>query len=171
MLEIEASFPYPFSYATLGEGDTFLENFFGLFLGVCLSPTPSRQPLFRVAQEPNRKPEPSEPFFPKPKAEPEPPEPFSRNRNRNRHFLLNCTEARKTFVAEKPPEPQTGTARTVPPPNRNRTEPNRGLPAFSKPLKNTTLARFSGMRLSLIFFSSPFWFSLPFSFSRNSLQF
>ena len=47
----------------------------------------------RVAQEPNRnrKPEQSEPFFPKPKAEPEPPEPFSRNRNpnRNRPFLLN----------------------------------------------------------------------------------
>ena len=43
----------------------------------------------RVAQEPNRnrKPEPSEPFFPKPnfKAEPKPPEPFSRNRNRNRN--------------------------------------------------------------------------------------
>ena len=34
--------------------------------------------FFGVAQEPNRnrKPEPSEPFFPKPKAEPEPPEPF-----------------------------------------------------------------------------------------------
>ena len=30
--------------------------------------------------------EPSEPFFPKPKAEP-----FSRNRNRNRPFLLSCT--------------------------------------------------------------------------------
>ena len=47
--------------------------------------------LNRVAQEPNRnrKPEPSEPFFPKPKAEPEPLEPFSRNcnRNRNRPFL------------------------------------------------------------------------------------
>ena len=47
----------------------------------------------------NRKPEPSEPFFPepKPKAEPEPPEPFSRNRNRNRNrsFLLNCTETPK----------------------------------------------------------------------------
>ena len=51
------------------------------------------------AQEPNRnrKPEPSEPFFPKPKAEPEPPEPPPRNRNwnRNRPFLLNCAEIQK----------------------------------------------------------------------------
>ena len=84
----------------------------------------------RVAQEPNwnRKPEPSEPFFPKPKAEPEPPEPFSRNRhrNRNRSFLLKCAEAPKIpFLAEggEPPEPTTGTARTVPAPNRNQTEP------------------------------------------------
>ena len=48
----------------------------------------------RVAQEPNRnrKPDPSEPFFPQPKAE---PEPFSGNRNRNRPFLLNCTEIQK----------------------------------------------------------------------------
>ena len=57
-------------------------------------------PLSRVAQEPNRnrKPEPSEPFFPKPKVEPEPPESFSRNRNRNRNSpsLLNCTETQKT---------------------------------------------------------------------------
>ena len=85
-----------------------------------------------VAPEPNRnrKPEPSEPFFPKPKVEPEPPEPFSRNRNRkrNRPFLLSCTETQKTPFAEEPPEPKTGTAWTVPSPNRNRTEPNRGLP-------------------------------------------
>ena len=53
-----------------------------------------------MAQEPHRnwKPEPSEPFFQEPNAEPKP---------RNR----------------KP-----GTARTVPPPNRNRTEPNQGHP-------------------------------------------
>ena len=88
----------------------------------------------RMAQEPNwnRKPELSEPFSQKPKAEPEPPEPFFRNRNRNRPFLLNCTETQKTFFVEEPPEPKTGTARTVPPPNRNRTEPNRGLPAQSR---------------------------------------
>ena len=67
-----------------------------------------------VVQEPNRhrKPEPSEPVFPKPKAEPEPPEPFSRNRNWNRNlpFLLNCAETQKTLFAEEPPEPKTGTA-------------------------------------------------------------
>ena len=91
--------------------------------------------LNRVAQEPNRnrKPELSEPLFPKPKAEPEPPEPFSRNRNRNRNrpFLLNCSEIqkkkKKTFLGEEPPKPKTGTAWTVPSPNRNRTEPNREL--------------------------------------------
>ena len=66
-------------------------------------------------------------FFPKPKAEP--PEPFSRNRNRNRSFLSNCTETPKIPFKEEPPEPKTGAARTVPSPNRNRTEPNRGLPA------------------------------------------
>ena len=68
----------------------------------------------RVAQEPNRnrKPELSEPFFPKPKAVPEPPEPFSRNRNRNRNrpFLLNCTEKQKNPFCK-------GTAGTE---NRNR---------------------------------------------------
>ena len=56
----------------------------------------------RVAQEPsrNRKPEPSEPFFPKPKAEPEPPVPFSRNRNRNQNcsFLSNCTEKHSNLL-------------------------------------------------------------------------
>ena len=31
--EIQASFLYPFSYAPLGEGDTFLENFIGSFCG------------------------------------------------------------------------------------------------------------------------------------------
>ena len=47
--------------------------------------------FFRVAQEPsrNRKPEPSESFFPKPKAEPEPPEPFSKNRN-GTGTVLSC---------------------------------------------------------------------------------
>ena len=70
--------------------------------------------IYRVAQEPNRnrKPEPSEPFFPKPKAEPEPPEPFSRNRNRNRNrpSLLNCTETQKNpFGMLEPFHPQTVT--------------------------------------------------------------
>ena len=66
----------------------------------------------------NRKPEPSEPFFPKPKAEPEPREPFSRNRNRNRNrpFLLNCTETKRNLFCR-------GTAGTE---NRNRL--NRSIP-------------------------------------------
>ena len=86
--------------------------------------------IVRVAQEPNRnrKPEPSEPFFPKRKVEPEPPEPFSRNRNwnRNRPFLLNCTETQKEPFCR-------GTAGTE---NRNRlnpqtvTEPNRATLGF-----------------------------------------
>ena len=88
-----------------------------------------------MAQEPNRnrKPEPSEQFFPKPKAELEPPEPFSRNRNqnRNRPFLLRVLKhSKKPFFAEEPPEPKTGIARTVPAPNRNQLEPNRGLPDY-----------------------------------------
>ena len=86
-------------------------------------------PKFRVAQEPNRKPEPSEPFFLKPKAEPEPPEPFSRNRNRNRNrpFLLHCTEnTEESFLQRnrqnRKPEPlEPFHPQTV-------TEPNRGLP-------------------------------------------
>ena len=78
-----------------------------------------------------REPEPLELFLPKPKVEPEPPEPFSRNRNRNRPSLLNCTETQKNPFAEELPEPKTGTARTLPPSNRNQTEPNRGLPVLS----------------------------------------
>ena len=86
----------------------------------------------RVAQEPNRnrKPEPSEPFSQEPNAEPEPPEPFSRNRNRNRNRplceIVHNTE--KPPSLQEPPEPKTGTTRTVPSPNRNRTEPKRGHP-------------------------------------------
>ena len=85
----------------------------------------------RVAPEPNwnRKPEPSEPFFPKPKAEPEPPELFSRNRNRNRNrsFLSNCTETPKN------PLPQKNRRNRKPEPlepfhPQTATEPNRGLP-------------------------------------------
>ena len=69
---------------------------------------------------------------------------FSRNRNRNRNrrnrfpgtetgtgTVLSCETVlkhRQTFFADEPPEPKTGTARTVPSPNRNRTEPNRRLP-------------------------------------------
>ena len=65
-------------------------------------------------------------FFPKPKAEPEPPEPFSRNRHRNRNrpfpVKLYWKQIKRLFT-EEPSEPKTGTARTAPPPNRNRTEP------------------------------------------------
>ena len=87
-----------------------------------------------MAQEPNRnrEPEPSEPFkkifagtergtgtagtvFQEPKP--------------CLSFLTELKQ-RKTFFAEEPPEPKTRTAQTVPPPNRNRTEPNRGLPAL-----------------------------------------
>ena len=46
MPEIQASFLCPFSYAPLGEGDTFLENFLGSFGGfVC------RQPLFETSDK------------------------------------------------------------------------------------------------------------------------
>ena len=108
-----------------------------------------------MAQEPNqnREPEPSEPFFPKPKAgtgtagtvfclhhrqtlvqppdagtvfqEPKPePEPS---------FPVKLyLKQRKSRFAEEPPEPKTGTARTVPPPNRNRTEPR---PPCENPFK------------------------------------
>ena len=50
MPEIQASFLYPFSYALLGEGGTHFWKTFWLFLGVCLSPTPSRQPLFETSE-------------------------------------------------------------------------------------------------------------------------
>ena len=80
-----------------------------------------------VAQEPNRNP-------------------LSRNRKRNRNrrncFPVNGTETRTSIVPlcqtepkgrkalspEEPLEPKTGTARTVPPPNRNRTEPSLQCP-------------------------------------------
>ena len=51
--EIEASFLYPFSYAPLGEWGQISGDFFGLFLGVCLLPTPSRQPLFETSDDKN----------------------------------------------------------------------------------------------------------------------
>ena len=94
--------------------------------------TPRKQRYFRVAQEPNRKPEPSEPFSQEPNAEPKPPELLSRNRNRNRNRPLCETVLKhaRTASLEEPPEPKTGTALTVPSPNRNRTEPNRGHPAI-----------------------------------------
>ena len=38
-----------FSYAPLGEGGHNSGELFGLFLGVRLSPTPSRQPLFETS--------------------------------------------------------------------------------------------------------------------------
>ena len=55
--------------------------------------------------------------FQEPKLEPEPSFPVKLYWN-----------TQKPFFTEEPPEPKTGTARTVPPPNRNRTEPNRGNP-------------------------------------------
>ena len=48
--EIQASFLHPFSYAPLGEGGHISGEIIGLFLGVCLSPTPSRQPLFETSE-------------------------------------------------------------------------------------------------------------------------
>ena len=80
-----------------------------------------------MAQEPNRKrkPEPSEPFSQEPNAEPEP------------SSLLSCAETHKNPPLEEPPEPKTGTARTVLSPTV--TEPNRtgatlfyGHPDFSE---------------------------------------
>ena len=56
---------------------------------------------------------------------------FPRNRNRNRNRPLYA----KTPSLEEPREPKTGTARTVPSPNRNRTEPNRGHPAIFRMAK------------------------------------
>ena len=62
---------------------------------------------------------------------------FSRNRKRNRNrrnrfpgtetgtgtvlSFKNVLKHRKTLFVEEPPEPKTGTDRTFPPPNRNRT--------------------------------------------------
>ena len=77
---------------------------------------------------------------------------FSRNRKRNRNrrnrfpgtetgagtalsFLLNCAETRKIAFCRGTVGTETGTARTVPPPNCNRTEPNRGLPVLSSKQK------------------------------------
>ena len=48
MPEIQASFMYPFSYAPKG-GHTSGKRFW-LFFGICLSPTPSRQPLFETSE-------------------------------------------------------------------------------------------------------------------------
>ena len=50
MPEIEASFLYLFPYAPLGEGGHIAGAFSGLFWGVCLSPTPSRQPHFETSE-------------------------------------------------------------------------------------------------------------------------
>ena len=53
--ELQASFLYPFPYAPLGEGEHISGEFWGLFLGVCLSPTPSRQPLFETSDSSRRR--------------------------------------------------------------------------------------------------------------------
>ena len=57
---------------------------------------------------------------------PEPPEPSS---------LSLCAETHKNPSLEEPQEPKTGAARTVPSPNRNRTEPNRGHPVYNDSLR------------------------------------
>ena len=93
--------------------------------------------------------EPREPFFPNRK----------RNRNRRNRFpgtetgngtVLSCSTVLKhgkTFFAEEPPEPKNGTARTVPSPNRNRTEPNWGLPVFDQnPLRFISILRYFCMQ-------------------------
>ena len=49
--EIEASFLYPLSYAPLGEGGQISGELCGLFFGVCLSATASRQPLIETSEE------------------------------------------------------------------------------------------------------------------------
>ena len=66
-----------------------------------------------------------------------------RNRNRRNSFpgtesgtgtvlsFKNVLKHRRNLFVEEPPEPKTGTDRTFPPPNRNRTEPNRGQPVQS----------------------------------------
>ena len=51
MPEIQASFLYPFSYAPLGEGGHVSGELFWLFLGVCLPPPTSRQPLFETSND------------------------------------------------------------------------------------------------------------------------
>ena len=68
----------------------------------------SKRVFFKVAQE-NAEPEPQE------------PRPVSVKMYRN---------TREPLSPEEPPEPKTGTDGTVPPPNRNRTEPNRGHTDF-----------------------------------------
>ena len=72
---------------------------------------------------------------------PNPQNPWERQRkyqNKRGNSLLKINQGNpknqgkegqgKTPFLEEPPEPKTGTARTVPSPNRNRTEPNRGHP-------------------------------------------
>ena len=53
MPEIEASSLHPFSYAPLGEGGHISGEPFWRFWGVCVSPTPSRQPLFETSDKSN----------------------------------------------------------------------------------------------------------------------
>ena len=53
---VQASFLYPFSYAPLGEGGHISGELFWRFLGVCLSPTPSRQPLFETSEGNDKRP-------------------------------------------------------------------------------------------------------------------
>ena len=84
--------------------------------------------------------------------------PFSRNRNRNRNrpCLLNSTETQKDpFCRGTEPEPKTGTAWTVPSPNRNRTEPNRGHPGLGATRPATLRAKWHSERGSERAFEKP----------------
>ena len=56
---------------------------------------------------------------------------------------------RETLSQEEPSEPQTGTARTVPCTNRNRTEPNRGHPAKIRYFSNYSSVIILRQRISL----------------------
>ena len=81
-----------------------------------------------MAQEPNRnrKPEPFEPFFQTPKEQPEPSEPFFQEPKPEPGPSLSVETVYsngKTLSREELSEPKTGTARTFPYMNRNRTEP------------------------------------------------
>ena len=49
MPEIEASFQYPFPMPPRKRG-THYWRIFGMFVGLCMSPTPSRQPLFETSE-------------------------------------------------------------------------------------------------------------------------
>ena len=92
----------------------------------------------------NRKSATSEPFLQQPKTlnEPEPWEPLSRI-----HPCLSIQtllKYRETPSPKEPSKPKTGTARTVPCTNRNRTEPWPPLEKAHKGLAHETVKTLSG---------------------------